>query len=131
MSTPYDQRTVAELVSDVVSQFTKLIRNEMAIARAELTTKATEAALGAGFLIGGALLLIPAMVLLLMALAAWLVELGLSSSAADLIAGVVGILISGALAYVGKTKLSLDHLKPKRTMSAIERDIAAVKDTNR
>ena len=131
MSSPYDQRSVAELVSDVVNQFTKLIRNEMAIARAELTAKATEAALGAGLLIGGALLLIPAMVLLLMALAAWLVELGLSSSVADLIAGVVGLLISGALAYIGKTKLSLDHLKPKRTMSEIERDIAAVKDTSR
>jgi len=131
MSAPYDQRSVAELVGDVVNQFTKLIRNEMAIARAELTTKATEAALGAGFLIGGALLLIPAIVLLLMALAAWLVELGLSASVADLIAGVVGLLISGALAYVGKTKLSLDHLKPKRTMSEIERDIAAVKDTSR
>jgi len=131
MSAPYDQRSVAELVGDVVSQFTKLIRNEMAIARAELTAKATEAALGAGFLIGGGLLLIPAIVLLLMALAAWLVELGLSASVADLIAGVVGLLISGALAYVGKTKLSLDHLKPKRTMSEIERDIDAVKDTSR
>ena len=66
-----------------------------------------------------------------MALAASLVELGLSAAVADLIAGVVGLLISGALAYVGKTKLSLDHLKPKRTMSEIERDIAAVKDTSR
>jgi len=131
MSSPYDPRSVAELVSDVVNQFTKLIRNEMAIARAELTAKATEAALGAGLLLGGALLLIPAMVLLLMALAAWLVELGLSSSVADLIAGVVGLLISGTLAYIGKTKLSLDHLKPKRTMSEIERDIAAVKETSR
>jgi len=131
MSAPYDQRTVAELVSDVVNQFTKLIRNEMAIARAELAGKATEAALGASFLIGGALLLIPAMVLLLMALAAWLVELGLAASVADLFAGVVGLLISGALAYIGKTKLTLDHLKPKRTMGEIERDIAAVKDTSR
>jgi len=30
MSAPYDQRTVAELVSDVVNQFSKLIRNELA-----------------------------------------------------------------------------------------------------
>ena len=131
MSAPCDQRSVAELVSDVVNQFTKLIRNEMAIARAQLTAKATEAALGAGFVIGGALLLIPAIVLLLMALAASLVELGLSSSAGDLIAGVVGLLVSGALPYVGKNKVSLDHLKPKRTMSEIERDIAVVKDTSR
>ncbi len=131
MSGSYDQRTVGDLIGDVVHQFTKLISNEMAIARAELTAKATEVAVGAGFLIGGALLVIPAMVLLLMALAALLVELGLSASLADLIAGVVGILISGALAYVGKTKLSLDHLKPTRTMSEIDRDIAAVKDTSR
>ena len=50
---------------------------------------------------------------------------------ANLIAGVVGLLISGALAYFGKSKLSPDHLKPERTMSEIERDIAAVKDTHR
>jgi hypothetical protein len=131
MSAPTDQRTVAELLSDVVNQFTKLIRNEMAIARAEVTAKATEAAVGAGLLIGGALLLIPAVVLLLMALAAWLVDLGLASSVANLIAGVVGLLISGGLAYAGKSRLSADHLKPKRTMSEIERDIAAVKDSLR
>jgi len=131
MAVPDDQRSVAELVGDAVNQFTKLIRNEMAIARAELTAKATQAALGVGFLVGGALLLIPAIVLLLMALAAWLVELGMSASVANLIAGVVGLLISATLAYVGKTKLTLDHLKPKRTMSEIERDIDAVKDTSR
>lgn len=125
----FDQRTVAELVSDTVTQFTKLIRNEMGIARAELTAKAMEAAMGAGLVVGGALLLIPALVLLLMALAAWMSELGLSNSVANLIAGVVGLLISGALAFVGKSKLRPDHLKPKRTMSEIERDIAAVKDT--
>ena len=55
----------------------------------------------------------------------------MSVSVANLIAGVVGLLISGALAYVGKSKLTLDHLKPKRTMSEIDRDIAAVKDTAR
>jgi membrane protein implicated in regulation of membrane protease activity len=131
MSAAHDQRSVTELVGDVVDQFTKLIRNEIAIARTELTTKATETAVGAGFLIGGALLLIPAMVLLLMALAAWMVELGLSASGANLIAGIVGLLVSGALAYVGKRRLSLDHLMPKRTMREIERDIAAVKDTTR
>jgi uncharacterized membrane protein YqjE len=131
MPAPHDEPTVAGLVGDIVSQFTKLIRNEMAIARAELSAKATDAALGAGFLVGAALFLIPAIVLLLMALAAWLVGLGLSLAAANLIAGFVGLLISGAFAYAGKTKLSLDQLKPKRTMREIDRDIAAAKDSAR
>jgi hypothetical protein len=131
MSTPSDQRTVAELASDAVNQFGKLVRNEIAIARAELAAKAMEAAAGVGLLIAGAVLLIPAMVLLLMALAAWLSELGLSNSVANLIAGVVGLLISGALAYVGKNRLSPEHLKPTRTMNEIERDITAVKEARR
>ena len=131
MSGPSDQRPISELMSDVVNQFNKLIRNEMAIARAELTEKAGKIALGAGLLIGGVLLLIPVLVLLLMALAAWLVELGLSSSQAHLIAAVVGLLVSAALALTGKSKLSPDQLKPKHTMREIERDIAAAKDANR
>ena len=130
MSAP-DQRTVADLVTDAVNQFTKLIRNEVAIARAELTAKATEAALGIGLIAGGALLLIPAMVLLLMALAAWLSELGLSNSVANLIAGILGLLISGVVGFVGKSKLTPENLKPRRTISEFERDIAAVKDTHR
>jgi len=131
MSPAPDQRTVAELVSDAVNQFTKLIRNEVAIARAELTAKATEAALGIGLVVGGALLLIPAMVLLLMALAAWLSELGLSNSVANLTAGILGLVISGVVGFVGKSRLTAENLKPRRTISEFERDIAAVKDTHR
>jgi membrane protein implicated in regulation of membrane protease activity len=128
MSSSYEQRGVGELFSDAVDQFTKLIQNEMAIARAELSAKATEAAIGIGLVVGGAVILIPAMVLLLMALAAWLFELGLASSVANLIAGVVGLVISGILAYVGKTRLSPENLKPKRTIREVERDVAAVKE---
>jgi hypothetical protein len=123
-----NQRSMSVLFSDAVNQFTKLIRNEMAIARAELTAKATEAAVGIGLLVGGAVLLIPAIVLLLMALAAWLSELGLSNSISNLVAGVLGLLISGVLAYVGKSRLSPEHLKPKRTIRELERDVAAVKE---
>ena len=107
-----DQRGVAELVSDALSQFTKLIRNEMAIARAELAAKATEAALGAGLLVGGALLLIPAMVLLLMALAAWLSELGLSNSVANLIAGSSACCSAGLLPISARGSSALITLNP-------------------
>ena len=128
MPSPYEPPSVSELVGDAVNQFTKLIRNEMAIARAELSEKATEAAMGAGLILGGALLLIPAMVLLLMALAARLTEVGLSAAVSNLIAGVIGLLISAVLAWIGKTKLSPEHLKPKHTIREVERDLAAVKE---
>jgi VIT1/CCC1 family predicted Fe2+/Mn2+ transporter len=122
-----EQRSLSDLVSDAVDQFTKLIRNEMAIARADLSAKASEAMTGIALLVGGAVLLIPALVLLLMALSAWLNELGLRLSLANLIAAVVGILISAVLAYVGKSYLSSENLKPKRTIREFERDVAAVR----
>ena len=128
MPDPNDQRTITELVSDAANQFSKLIRNEVAIARAELAAKASEAATGVGLLMGGALLLIPPMVLLLMALAAWLVELGLSASLSNLIAGALGLVVSAVLAWVGMTKLKPEHLKPKRTLNELERDVAALKE---
>ena len=128
MPSPFERLGVTDLVRDAVDQFTKLIRNELAIARVELAQKTSEAATGAGLMFGGALLLVPAIVLLLMALAAWLVEVGLSASVSNLIAGVIGLLISGVLAWVGKAKLSPEHLKPKHTIREVERDLAAVKE---
>ena len=131
MSFRPEQRTVTELVGDAVNQFSKLIRNELAIARTELTAKATEAVLGIGLILGGAILLVPAMVLFLMALAAWLHDLGLSAPIANLLAGLVGLAIAGAIAFVGKRKLSPDNLKPQHTIREFERDVAAVKGSQR
>jgi Putative Actinobacterial Holin-X, holin superfamily III len=128
MPHPNEERTITELVSDAANQFSKLIRNEVAIARAELAANASEAATGVGLLMGGALLLMPPLVLLLMALAAWLVELGLRASLSNLIAGALGLVVSAVLAWVGMTKLKPEHLKPKRTLNELERDVAAVKE---
>ena len=128
MPHPNEERTITELVSDAANQFSKLIRNEVAIARAELAGKASEAATGVGLLMGGALLLIPPLVLLLMALAAWLVELGLRASLSNLIAGALGLVVSAVLAWVGMTKLKPEYLKPQRTINELERDVAAVKE---
>lgn len=123
-----DQRSVSELFSDAINQFSRLIRNEVSIARAEIATKATNAAMGLGLLVGAALFVIPSLVLVLLALAAWLSELGLSEPLANLIAGVVGLFISGVLAYMGKTRLNPENLKPTRTINELQRDVAAVKE---
>lgn len=123
-----DPRSVSELVSDAVNEFTKLISNETAIARAELSAKATEAVIGIGLIVGGAVLLIPALVLLLMALAAWFAELGMSLWLAHLLAAVVGIVVAAVVAYIGKSRLTPENLKPRHTLREVERDIAAIKE---
>jgi hypothetical protein len=56
------------------------------------------------------------------------VELGLRASLSNLIAGALGLVVSAVLAWVGMTKLKLEHLKPNRTINELERDVAALKE---
>ena len=123
-----DQRSVPKLISDAIGQFSALIRSELKVVRAEMVEKATDVASGAGLLVVAAVLIIPATVLMLMAFAYWLIELELlRSSLTHLSAGVLGLALAGVLAWVGKSKLALENLKPKHTLHEIDRDADAAK----
>ena len=80
-------RSIPELFSDAVGQLAKLIGNEFALARAELSEKAGQAGRAAAMMGAGAVIMIPALVLLLFAAAAALVQGGFSEPVAYLIAG--------------------------------------------
>jgi Putative Actinobacterial Holin-X, holin superfamily III len=123
-----DNRSVPELFADALNQFSKLMRNEFALARAELSIKVGEAMRAVGLVIGAALFVIPSIVLLLMALAAWFVELGLPPSVSNALAGVVGLAITGILAAIGSSNLKTNSFVPKRTLDQLQRDVAAAKE---
>lgn len=123
-----DTRSVSELFSDALNQFTKLVRNEVRLARAELSAKASEAAVGIGMIAGGAVMAIAALVLLLFALAVWLAELGVPEPLAHFLAAVVGLLISGGLAWLGMRRLRPEELTPSRTIEQVQRDVVAVRE---
>ena len=117
-----DTRTIGRLAVDTVDHVSKLLRSEMAVARAEFAEKVSEAIAGAAFIVIAGLLLIPVVVLLLMGLAAWLIELGLRPSMANCCAGVAGLVLAGVLALAGKSKLSAENLSPKHTLDEVARD---------
>ena len=123
-----DSRPVSELFADALKQLSKLMRNELQLARAEIAVKASEAMSGVGLVVGAGISLIPALVLLLMSLAAWIEELGTRSSIAHLIAGAVGLVIGGILAGIGMHRLKANPLAPKRTIEQLQRDVAAAKE---
>jgi hypothetical protein len=79
-------------------------------------------------LVCAALFLIPALVELLMALAALLQELGLRASLAHLIASGVALVVVGALAGIGVGRLRANSLVPERTVNQLQRDVAAAKE---
>jgi uncharacterized protein YacL len=123
-----DNRPVSQLFADALNQLSKLMRNELELARAEIAVQANEVLSGVGLMVGAGLFLIPALVVLLMALAAWIEELGTRSSIAHLIAGAVGLVIGAVLAGIAMNRLKANPLVPKRALEQLQRDVAAAKE---
>jgi uncharacterized membrane protein YqjE len=123
-----DNRSVPELVADAFNQFAKLIRNEIQLAKAEMSAKATQAAIGAAFLAVAGLVSIAALVLALMALAALLIQIGWSAPLSYLAAAIVGVLLSVVCGWLGMNRLKPENLTPNRTIEQLRRDASAVKE---
>jgi hypothetical protein len=123
-----DRRSIPELLSDAMSQFAKLIGNEFELARAELSEKAGQVGRGIAMIGAGAVILIPALVLVLFAISAALIRGGLSEPLAYLLTGAGAALVSAALIGIGLSRLSGDALKPSMTLDQVERDKIAAKE---
>jgi Putative Actinobacterial Holin-X, holin superfamily III len=123
-----DRRSIPELLSDAMSQLAKLIGNEFELARTELSEKAGLVGRGIAMIGAGAVILIPALVLLLFAISAALIRSGLSEPLAYLLTGAGAALISAALIGIGLSRLCGDALKPSMTFDQVERDKIAAKE---
>jgi len=121
-------RSIPELFSDAVGQLAKLVGNEFALARAELSEKAEQAGRAAAMIGAGAVIMIPALVLLLFAAATGLIRGGFSDPIAYLIAGGGAAIVSIALIVVGINRLSGDAMKPTATIEEVQRDKAAARE---
>lgn len=127
-SLPETNRSIPELLSDAVGQLAKLVGNEFELARAELSEKANQAARATAMIGAGAVILIPALVLLLFAVAAGLIKAGLSEPVAYLLTAIGAAVVSGALIAIGINRLRGDALKPSVTLEQVQRDKLAAKE---
>ena len=121
-------RSIPELLSDVLAQLAKLIGNEFDLAKAELSSKASQAGRAAAMIGAGAVIMIPALVLLLFAAAAALIQAGFSDPVAYLLTGGGAVLLAAILIAVGISRLSGDALKPSMTIEQLQRDKIAAKE---
>lgn len=128
MRTPDAGPSIADLFGDSIHQLSKLVHNEMQLAKAELSQKASQAAKGVAMIAGAAILAIPALVMLLISVAELLVESGMSPALAYFIVAAGGALVSGVLAFLGASWLKPEHLKPEVTLQQLDRDRQAAKD---
>jgi uncharacterized membrane protein YgcG len=127
MNSP-NSRSIPELFSDAVGQLAKLVGNEFELARAELSEKVSQAGRAAAMIGAGAVILMPALVLLLFAVSAALIRGGFSEPVAYLLTGAGAALISAVLIATGMSRLSGDALKPSVTLDQVQRDKVAAKE---
>ena len=127
MNSP-NSRSIPELFSDAVGQLAKLVSNEFDLARAELSEKASQVGRATAMIGAGAVILMPALVLLLFAVSAALIRGGFSEPIAYLLTGAGAALVSGALMATGIKRLSGDALKPSVTLNQVQRDKIAAKE---
>jgi hypothetical protein len=131
MTVRNDERTVSQLFGDSLSELAKLIQNEVDLARAELREKLVVVGGAMGFIAAGSILLIPSLVLILFAVAGWLIVLGVATPLAYLSSGLGAAIIASALVWVGIGRLSGDALKPTAIMHELERDQKLAKELMR
>jgi len=120
--------TIGRLLGDAMHQLSKLIQNEIRLAKAEILEKATVAMMGAAFLAAAALVGMAVLVVLLIAIAVWFIELGLSPSLAYLASVIIGAVVAGVLAMLGLSRLKAENLTPRVTIQQLGRDIDTAKE---
>jgi uncharacterized membrane protein YqjE len=122
-----DFRTIATLLGDVLSQFAKLFQNEVDLAKVEFGEKVQKVGGALKFIAGGAILVIPALVMALFALSAALISAGWSQPISYLASAIVAAVLAGVLFAIGVHRLDARKLAPRETMRQLEKDKDAVK----
>lgn len=131
-----DQASIGDLVKQLQEDSTSLIRDEVALAKTEISEEISMVGKNIGFLVAGALVGYAALVILLIALgsliAEGLVAMGLHLALAHflglaIIAIIVG-LISAALVKKALDKLKTTNLVPERTVESLKNNKEFVED---
>lgn len=123
-----DQRSVLDLFTNVVDNMSLLFRKEVELAKAEMSEKVTQVSNGATSAAVGAVLIIPALVILLWAAVMWLEVAGVPLRWGTLIVGVVVALIGGMMMRGGLAAARGTNLTPTRTTHQLQRDAGLVKE---
>jgi uncharacterized membrane protein YqjE len=122
------ERPTGELVKDLSTQVSTLVRQELELAKVELSAKGKEAGIGAGLLGAGGVLALfgigaltaAAILALDTAMAGWL---------AAVIVGVAWLVIGGVLALVGKARARRAVPPVPQTLETVKEDVRWTKDS--
>ncbi|OWU68104.1 phage holin family protein [Marinibacterium profundimaris] len=121
-------KSASSLVADALENVSALLRNEIDLARAEVSENLNRAGVALGMIAGAAIVVMVTLNTLVAALVAALTEAGLDAGWSALIVGVILAIVAYAMMSKGLNDLKLTSLAPTRTMKNVQRDAEAVKE---
>lgn len=121
-------RPLASLFTDLISEVTQLFQAEIRLVRAEMNEKVSRVA-NSGALIGaGAVVMLPAVFILLLAIVRWLEVAGLPDQWGLLIVGVVVAALGTLLLMKGINNLKGSALVPQRSIEQVRADFSVARE---
>ncbi len=127
MAASSSTRSIPDILSDLLTQFTTLVRKEGELARTEMSEKVGQVAAGLVLVMFGAVLLMPALVVLLEAAVAGLERAGIAPPWAALIVGGVVLVVGLILLMIGISRLKAKNLLPQKTIHQLQEDASVAK----
>jgi Putative Actinobacterial Holin-X, holin superfamily III len=121
--------TPGELASEVAKDLSTLVRQEIALAKAELQQEAKTAGVAAGALGGAGFAGYFVLVFLSLALM-WGLDAWMPLGWAAVIVAALWAVIAAVLAIVGRSRLKRFNPKPERTIENVKEDVQWVKTRN-
>lgn len=121
-------KSIPELFSELVDHLPRLFRKEMQLAKAEATEKVPQATGAIVYIAIGGIVLLAALVMLLHAIVAWLVVLGIDVEWSTLVVAVVVGVLGAALLQKGMSDIKASNLKPTRIVGQLRNDAQATKE---
>jgi hypothetical protein len=117
-------RPIYNILTDLLQQFTMLIKQEGELARTELSENVSRAIMGVVMAVAAAVLLVPALVILLLAAVFGLESTGLEPWLCALAVGGGALLLGLIILAIGVSRLKAKSLMPSKTLNQLQEDAA-------
>ena len=116
------ERPIGELLKQLSEETTTLVKQELDLAKAEMTQKGKQAGTGVGLLGGGGVAGLMALIALTLTLI-YLLDTFMKTWIAALIVTVLWGAVAGALALKGKKELQEVNPAPEQTIETVKEDV--------
>jgi len=127
MQSERNDASLGELFAALTSQLTTLVRQEIALAKAETTTKMVRVGKDVGFLVAGGAVLYAGLLAIIAAIIL-LLDQWIPAWVSALVVGLVVAAVGGYLVQRGRTSLMHEDLTPHQTVETLKENAQWAKE---